>query len=98
MFKCTFCQQMEKIVPWPTDAIFFSPTSRKDTVGMWVKLNAITLLVPPFIFLVGVVEVQITGKLFAKAKSGSSLSFVLRLDEFGLDDEILGTPGICEVD
>lgn len=52
----------------------------------------------PFILLIGVVKVQIAGELFAKAESSRSLCLVLCLVEFGLDDEILRTPGVCEVD
>lgn len=53
---------------------------------------------PPFIFLIGVVKVHIAGEPFAKAESSRSLSLVLCPVEFGLDDEILWAPGICEVD
>lgn len=53
---------------------------------------------PPFIFLIGVVKVQIAGELFAEAEGGRSLGLVLCLVEFGLDNEILRAPGIREVD
>lgn len=86
------------LLPWPTDAIFLPAASWKDTVGMWVKLNTVTLLVSPFIFLVGVVKVHVAGELFAEAESGRSLGLDLCPVEFGLDDEILRAPGICEVD
>ena len=52
----------------------------------------------PFIFLIGIVKVHITGELFAKAESGRSLGLVLCSVEFGLDDEMLWAPGIGEVD
>lgn len=52
----------------------------------------------PSIFLVGVGEMQIARELLSKAESGRSLSLVLCPLEFGLDDEMVGTPGVCEVD
>lgn len=52
----------------------------------------------PFIFLVGVDKVHITGEFFAKAESGRSLGLVLCPVKFGLDDEILWAPGVCKVD
>lgn len=52
----------------------------------------------PFIFLTGVVKVHIAGELFAEAESGRSLGLMQCLLKFGLDDEILRAPGICEVD
>lgn len=52
---------------------------------------------PPFVFLIGVVEVHIAGKLFAKAEGGRSLRLVFGPVELGLDDEMLLAPWIREV-
>lgn len=65
---------------------------------MRVKLNAIALLAPPFILLIGVEKVHIARKLFAKAEGGGSLCLVFCPVELGLDHKILRTPWICEVD
>lgn len=51
----------------------------------------------PFILLIGVVEVHVAGKLFAKAEGGRSLGPVFCPMELGLDDEMLWAPRICEV-
>lgn len=53
---------------------------------------------PPLIFLIGVVEVQVTGEFFPKAKRSRTLCLVLCPVEFGLDDIILWAPRIGEVD
>lgn len=65
---------------------------------MGVELNAVTLLVAPFIFLVGVVKVEVAGHLFTKPESSGTFSCALYPVEFGLDDVILGAPGIGEID
>lgn len=84
-------------LPWPTDANFLSPAFRKDTVCMGIKLNSITLLVAPLVFLTGVVKVHIARELFAKAECSRSLRLVLRPVKFGLDDEVIWAPRIGEV-
>lgn len=64
---------------------------------MGIKLNSITLLVAPLVFLTGVVKVHIARELFAKAECSRSLRLVLRPVKFGLDDEMIWAPRIGEV-
>lgn len=65
---------------------------------MRVELNTVALLMSPLIFLIRIVKIDKTRELFAIAEGGRTLRRMFRPVEFGLDDEILGAPGICEVD
>ena len=67
-------------------------------MGMGVELDAVSLVVAPFVLLVGVVEVEVARHLFPKAESCGALSGVLRPVQLGLDDAVLGAPGVGEVD
>lgn len=49
---------------------------------MRVILDPIALLMPPLVVLIGIVEVQVFGKLLAKAEGSTALSFVLLPMEF----------------
>ena len=56
------------------------------------------MVVAPFVLLVGVVEVEVARHLFPKAECCGALSGVLRPVQLGLDDAVLGAPGVGEVD
>lgn len=43
---------------------------------MRVELNPVTLLMAPFVLLIRIIKVQITGELFAKAEGSGSLCLV----------------------
>lgn len=45
---------LKSVIPSPGDAILLLPAFWKDTVGMRVKLNAVTLVMVPSVFLVWV--------------------------------------------
>lgn len=64
---------------------------------MRVKLNTITLLVSPFVFLIGVVKVHVARELLAKAECRRPLRLVLCPVEFGLDNKMIWAPWIGEV-
>lgn len=65
---------------------------------MRVELNSVTLVMPPFISLIRVVEVHITWELLAKTERCRAFGHVLCLVESGLDNKIVWAPWICEVD
>lgn len=54
IFKATKCFFGKDTIPSPSDAILLLPAFWKDTVGMRVELNAVTLQVVPSVFLVWV--------------------------------------------
>lgn len=65
---------------------------------MRVQLDTVTFLVAPPVFLVWVGKMQIARQFLLKAESSRSLCLVLRLLKFRLDNKMLWTPGVREVD
>ena len=67
-------------------------------MGVGVQLDAVALVVAPFVLPVGIVEVEVARHLLPKAESSGALCGVLRPVQLGLDDVVVWAPGIGEVD
>ena len=96
-FESRVCIGSLVSLPGPGDALLLLHAPGQHAVGVGVELDAVALVVAPFVLLVGVVEVEVTRHLLPEAESSGALGGVLRPVQLGLDDGILGAPGVGEV-
>lgn len=52
---------------------------------------------PPLVVLIGIVEVQVFGKLLPKAEGSTTLSFMLRPMQLRLHNSVFWAPGVGKV-